>query len=72
MLFVNLSTFTYAELHGMEQQLNLHTEEEKQIMLYAGRQEILSFTKEKLASRLEMLYLSVMKQQEIIQKDTSK
>ena len=61
-----------AELHAIEHQLNLHTVEERELVLLAGRQEVLNVTKDKLASKLEMLYLSMVKRQETIQKDSSK
>ena len=60
-----------AELRVLEQRLVLHTDTHREITLLAGRQEILNITKEKLASRLEMLYLSLMKRQETIRKDSS-
>ena len=59
-------------LHEIEQHLNLNTVEERELVLLAGRQEVLKVTKDKLASKLEMLYLSIVKKQETIQKDTSK
>ena len=61
-----------AELYAIEHQLNLHTVEERELVLLAGRQEVLNVTKDKLASKLEMLYLSMVKRQETIQKDSSK
>ena len=59
------------QLHLMEQQFNFRNNDEKSIVLAHGRQEVLSSSKRKLQGKMEMLYLSIMKRQEGIQKESS-
>ena len=58
-------------LHDLENRLGLTNQDERESVLQRGRQEVLNQTKERLASHLEMLHLSIMRKQETITKDTS-
>jgi len=76
-LHVSAQTFTDAVtqkatvLHDLENRLGLTTQDNRESVVQSGRQEVLNKTKERLASPLEMLHLSILKKQETIAKDTS-
>ena len=69
--FADAVTLRASALQDLENRLGFTSQDERESVLQRGRQEVLNQTKERLASHLEMLHLSIMRKQETITKDTS-